>query len=83
MSLIWREDVSSHFARPGIGAQVYLENGQGDFRYTSVNARLVGRANAAGLLFSFVGYGGAVTAPDGHPDPAAVPHRRRLHAAGL
>ena len=63
LSLIWREDISSHFARPGIGAQVYLENGQGDFRYTSVNARLVGRANAAGLLFSFVGYGGAVTAP--------------------
>jgi len=67
VSLIWREDVSSHFARPGIGAQVYLENGQGDFRYSSVNARLVGRANAAGLLFSFVGYGGAVTAPTAIP----------------
>jgi hypothetical protein len=67
LSLIWREDISSHFARPGIGAQVYLENGQGDFKYTSVNARLVGRANAAGLLFSFVGYGGAVTAPTSIP----------------
>ena len=64
LSVIWREDISSHFARPGIGAQLYLENGQGDFHYTSVNARLVGRANAVGLLFSFVGYGGAVTAPD-------------------
>lgn len=63
LSLIWREDISSHFARPGIGAQVYLENGQGDFQYTSVNARLVGRANAAGLVFSFVGYGGIATAP--------------------
>jgi len=67
LSVIWREDVSSHFARPGIGAQLYLENGQGDFHYTSVNARLVGRANAAGLLFSFVGYGGAVTAPTAIP----------------
>jgi len=67
LSVIWREDVSSHFARPGIGAQLYLENGQGDFHYSSVNARLVGRANAAGLLFSFVGYGGAVTAPTAIP----------------
>ena len=63
LSLIWREDISSHFARPGIGAQLYLENGQGDFQYTSLNARLVARQNAVGLLFSFVGYGGFVTAP--------------------
>ena len=83
MSLIWREDISSHFARPGIGAQVYLENGQGDFQYTVVNARLVGRANVGGLLLSFVGYGGVATAPTAIPDPAALPHRRRLHAAGL
>ena len=39
----------------------------GDFQYTSLNARLVGRANVAGLLFSFVGYGGAVTAPTSIP----------------
>ena len=37
ISLIWREDISSHFARPGIGAQVYLENGQGDLQYTSAS----------------------------------------------
>ncbi len=67
ISLIWREDISSHFARPGIGAQVYLENGQGDFQYTSVNARLVGRENVKGLLLSFVGYGGLATAPSSIP----------------
>ena len=63
VSLIWRMDVSSHFARPGIGAQVYLENGVGDLQFTSINARLVGRENVAGLLLSFVGYGGIATAP--------------------
>ena len=67
VSLIWREDISSHFARPGIGAQMYAENGQGDFEYTSVNARLVGRANRSGLLLTFVGYGGVATAPTALP----------------
>jgi hypothetical protein len=67
VSLIWREDISSHFARPGIGAQVYLENGQGDFQYSSVNARLVGRQNVRGLVLSFVGYGGMATAPTALP----------------
>ncbi len=83
LSLIWREDISSHFARPGIGAQVYLENGQGDFQYTSVNARLVGRANVAGLLLSFVGYGGVVTAPTAIPTQQLFLIGGRLHAAGL
>ncbi len=67
ISLIWREDISSHFARPGIGAQAYLENGQGDFQYTSLNARLVGRQNVRGLVLSFVGYGGIATAPTALP----------------
>jgi hypothetical protein len=63
LSLIWREDISSRFARPGIGAQVYLENGQGDLQYTIVNARVVGRQNVNGLILSFVGYGGLSRAP--------------------
>ena len=67
ISLIWREDISSHFARPGIGAQVFVENGQGDLQYTSINARLVGRQNVGGLILSFVGYGGIVRAPTAIP----------------
>ena len=63
VSLTWREDISARFARPGIGAQVYVENGQGDFQYTRINARVVGRENVKGLILSFVGYGGLVRAP--------------------
>jgi hypothetical protein len=67
ISLIWREDISSHFARPGIGAQVFVENGQGDLQYTSINARVVGRENVGGLILSFVGYGGIARAPTAIP----------------
>ena len=83
VSLIWREDVSSHFARPGIGAQVYVENGQGDFQYTSVNARVVARRERGRLAVQLRRVRWRRHCPDDDPDPATVPHRRRLHTARL
>ncbi len=42
-TLEWHPDVAAEFVRPGIGARLYAENGEGQLRYTRVEGRITGR----------------------------------------
>ncbi|HEY0777204.1 MAG TPA: hypothetical protein VGD56_04480, partial [Gemmatirosa sp.] len=42
-TLEWHPDVAAEFVRPGLGARLYGENGEGQLRYTRVEGRLTGR----------------------------------------
>jgi hypothetical protein len=50
--LQWRPDVNAEFSRPGIGALMQYEQGNGDLTYRRVEARAIGRKNWTHLIWT-------------------------------
>jgi hypothetical protein len=50
--LQWRPDINAEFSRPGVGALVQFEQGNGDLSYRRVEARAIGRKNWTRLLWT-------------------------------
>jgi hypothetical protein len=65
----WKPDVAAEFSRPGVGARLLLERGDGQLNWRRAELRLSGRKPAGPLLFLFRGDVGMVTGAGNGPIP--------------
>ena len=62
----WRPDVSLEFLRPGVGARLYYERGDGGLEYQRLESRLTARANKGPFVIG-ARLDAGVTTPTGPP----------------
>lgn len=65
----WKPDVAAEFSRPGVGARLLLERGDGQINWRRAEVRVSGRKPAGPLLFLFRGDVGMVTGAGNGPIP--------------